>query len=99
MSYPDLLTMRALASLLIAKKFAFFESGEIALEVAPDTFVEVTGAQLAELTERGWVTLGEDDPELRHPRKLFVTESGRYWLDRYQKKLKGHIVILPGIVA
>lgn len=43
----------------------------------------VTPADLAALTDRGWVEIVEVDGE---PRRVNVTQAGRYWLGKHQKQ-------------
>ncbi len=91
MIFPPLPTMKALAALQLGDHFSLFDNDRMGVRIAPNRWVEVTSHALADLTERGWVRLGEDDPETGVPTSLILTEQGKYALTRYITKTKTEI--------
>lgn len=69
--------MITLAALAEATAFEIWDDDRM-LVVTPRGNWEPTGEDIDLLLERGWID-GEGD-------RVFVTERGRYWLDRWQKK-------------
>lgn len=76
MTYPDDRTMTTLAVLCVALDFEIWDDDAMVAVTATDSW-EVYESEVDALTERGWIEHGEGS--------LAVTESGRYWSDRYQK--------------
>jgi len=77
-------TVKALAALCMGSEFSTFDETTMAVQVAPNTWIEITTAALAELTDRAMVTFSEDDPATGMPRVLTVTCYGRDVLRRWQ---------------
>jgi len=81
MTYPQPSTLQVLAGIVRGGRLEYAEqSGEMGMVFRDGTGYPVTGDDIDALTERGWVTLTEDE--------ITATESGRYWLARWMRANK-----------
>ncbi len=77
--------VKALAALANAEEFSTFTDGAMAARQPDGQWIEITGDELAALTERALVSIpDEDDPETGLPAVLIVTNYGRTFLTRWQ---------------
>lgn len=77
MNYPAKRVMQTLAALAAGQEFIIIEDERGFVELAPLLMWEVHNDELDELKRRGWLVVAEDGSGLQ------VSESGRYWSERW----------------